>query len=528
MTEFGIRFILNLLLAAPALAILLPFLGCSGPDVVLTPVEDPGFERGDPVSISLSDTETRLFGHGDGAHAGFSVATVETEGAPWIAVGAPGNMQTDSMPGEARGVVHFSPCPVSGEQRLVDAEASLVGVEPGDHLGFSIAQVGDTDGDGQDDLLVGGQFQNAAYLFLSPVPASTHPDDSDAVLLGEDDPDSAGKSVAGAGDVDGDGLHDVLVGTFVASTGSRGAVYLVAGPISGSLDLSNADAIIADETPCSSASWMANGAGDTDGDSYDDIILGIGCGFVEATYDAAAYLFLGPVSGDLELGDADVLVLAESPDDRAGYGVAAAGDVDGDGHGDILIGAPSANTTGDWAGAVYLLHGPLPDTVSLQDADARIEGHTDNTGLGWSATTVGDLDLDGYDDVLLGAYKLRVDGAEVGGAALFFGPLEGAIPLDEADVLFQGEQDQDLTGLALSGGPDLTGDGYPDLLIGAPGADTTEHGDAGGVYVVSGQVFLAPGGCQCRTGKPAPASSPLTPVALLLSLWLLAIRRRRL
>ena len=158
---------------------------------------------------------------------------------------------------------------------------------------------------------------------------------ADAKLVGERGYDSAGGSVSGAGDVNADGHDDLLVGA-PGDKNAAGAAYLVLGPVTGTLDLSLATARLVGERGNDTAGDSVSGAHDVDGDGHDDLLVGASGNPALIDAPGAAYLVLGPVSGTLDLSLADAKFLGEGSGDQAGYSVSGAGDVDGDGHDDLL------------------------------------------------------------------------------------------------------------------------------------------------------------------------------------------------
>jgi hypothetical protein len=141
------------------------------------------------------------------------------------------------------------------------------------------------------------------------------------------------------------------------------------------------------------------------GDGHDDLLVGadIYSDGPAGTYRGAAYLVLGPVTGDFDLSLADAKLVGEDELDYAGQGVSGAGDVDGDSHDDFLVGAWGNDEGGIDAGAAYLVLGPVTGTSDLSRADAKFVGERDRDNAGWSVSGAGDVDADGRADLLIGA-----------------------------------------------------------------------------------------------------------------------------
>jgi hypothetical protein len=331
----------------------------------------------------------------------------------------------------------------------------------------------------------GGVDAGAAYLVRGPTLGSRALSGADLVLVGESAADNAGFSVATAGDVDGDGQSDVLVGAWSADAGGAyaGAAYLVSGPRWGTLGLASADARLIGESAGDFAGQSVAGVGDIDGDGYDDVLIGAPG---TSSGAGTAYLVHGPLSGDLDLGAADAFLTGEVSDDAAGASVAAAGDVDADGNPDLLVGAYGYDYAGVDTGACFLLRGPVAGTIGLASADALLVGERASDNAGWSCAGAGDMDGDGEDDVLIGSIREDSGGSAAGAAYLVYGPVTSLFDLGSADARILGEGTNDYAGTSVAGVGDTDGDGKGDILVGAPYEDAGVSSQAGAAYLVLG------------------------------------------
>jgi hypothetical protein len=234
--------------------------------------------------------------------------------------------------------------------------------------------------------------------------------------------------VSGAGDVNGDGKADALVGAsgaLVDGVPWSGAAYLVSGPLSGTIDLSAAHATFLGARG-EEAGYAVSGAGDMDGDGTADVVIG-------APGYGVTYLVLGPVSGTIDLELADGFLVGEGPYDLAGNSVSDAGDVDADGHDDLLIGARDNASSLIDQGAAYLVLGPVTGTVDLAAADAKISGETWDDMPGYCVSGAGDVDADGHDDWLIGAGAM-FERPSSGAACTVLGPIPRDIISPRADA----------------------------------------------------------------------------------------------
>ena len=372
---------------------------------------------------SLSRADHKFVGERAGDWAGFVVShgNLDGDGLDDIVIGAYGCGDKGPITGAVYVVLGRS-LGEGGTFSLSKADYKLVGEGEDDYAGYALTSEGDVDGDGLDDLLIGASGQDAAgtnagagYLVLSSSLGSERTldlADADYKFTGEADDSWAGYSISYAGDVDGDGLDDLLLGADADDGGTESHVaYLILGSSLGSrrtVPLAEADYKLVGETSYDYASQVS-GAGDVDGDGLDDIVIGA-AGRDDHGYDSGgAYVVLGKSLGvprTLDLSNADYRLLGEDAYDYAGSTVSDAGDVDGDGLGDILVGALKYDGRFDYQGAAYLVLGSsLGERRTLELSQAcRMVGRFEGDHAGAAVSCAGDVDGDGLDDVVLGSY----------------------------------------------------------------------------------------------------------------------------
>ncbi len=374
-----------------------------------------------------NDADAVLWGDDANDEAGRSVSwagDVDDDGWDDLLVGAPG----DATFASDAGVAFLVPGPIAGQQDLSAMGYALYGRSSGDLVGYSVAGVEDMDGDGFDDVLVGayGADSEAGVVYLThgPISGSNYIDSADTIeLTGAVAGDSAGSAVAAPGDVNGDGQPDLLVGAQAESSAGTdtGAAYLLYGPVSTSAGLdSSSDGMLTGENDWDYAGYTVAGAGDVNDDGLADVLVGSRWQDAGGSGSGAAYLVLGPSSGTASLSTAEAKLVGGGSSELAGSSLTSLGDIDGDDHDDIAIGAPGRTEAGTNTGAVYVLLGPLSGTLDLSDSVyCRIDGDTAGDKLGTSVSGGQDVDNDGTPDLLIGA-PFQDDGGTSAGAAYLF------------------------------------------------------------------------------------------------------------
>ena len=428
----------------------------------------------------------------------------------------------------------------------------LDGVAAGDRSGFAVSGAGDVNGDGLADLLIGAYGANstagASYMVFgrdtaqNPFPASLNLSNLDGIngfrLDGVAANDFSGGAVSNAGDVNGDGLADLLIGASGAPNGAfSGASYVVFGRDTAQTDpflnlssLDGTNGFRLNGVAAGDGSGAAvSAAGDVNGDGLSDLLIGAS-GAPNGAFSGASYAVFGrdtqnPFPASLNLSSLDgkngFRLNGVAADDRSGFAVSGGGDVNGDGIEDLLIGAPGAGPNGVYSGASYVVFGrntaqtdPFLDLSSLDGTNGfRLNGVAADDSSGLAVSGAGDVNGDGLADLLIGASRAGPNGSLSGASYVVFGrdtAQAGAFPasLDLSDLdgtngfRLNGVAADDRSGSAVSGAGDVNGDELADLLIGAYGADP--NGSSSGVsYVVFGEPPSQP--------SPPPQSPPPPP-----------------
>jgi len=274
------------------------------------------------------------------------------------------------------------------------------------HVGFSVAGAGDVNDDGFDDVIVGafkydnGQTdEGTAWVFHGSAGGlSTSPDWS---AEGNQAEAFFGRSVDGAGDVNNDGFADVIVGASEYTNGQtdEGRAFVYLGSAAGL----NGTAVWTGEPNQARAYFGISvaGAGDVNGDNFDDIIVGANSYDNGQTNEGRAYVYFGSAAGPSAA--ADWTAEADYNESYFGSSVASAGDVDNDGYSDVIIGATRYTNGENWEGRAYLYHGSAAGPAA--EPQWTYEGNVSGAYFGWCVSTAGDVNNDGFSDVIIGAER---------------------------------------------------------------------------------------------------------------------------
>jgi hypothetical protein len=405
-------------------------------------------------------------------------------------------------------------------------------------LGTSVATAGDVNGDGYSDVVVGSPGENRVYLFLGgPGGLAATPTEH---FTGSTPGDRFGVSVQTAGDVNGDGFSDVVVGApgvvgVPGSTSGEGYAVVLYGSSAAPFlidpqTIPGTDCLCAPGVGCgdirgfhSNFATAVATAGDVNGDGVDDIIIGTpSYPNDDPSQSGAVCIYPGhpgdpTAGGGIHVDGSRFNVLPSSDVSLSlsvgffGFSVSTAGDVDGDGIDDVLIGAPTSSIAGNYLGAVFLyrgLHNAAPDPTPL----SVVSGPSANSLFGWSVANAGDLNGDGFADVIVGAPDESQFGTQNGGVFVFQGSSFGISGLQAGCTLGSvtfpsqfcefGPSDGAHMGASVATAGDLNGDGYADDVIGAPdyanplggvGAAFLLFGNGSGSYFLNGtqEVFTS-------------------------------------
>lgn len=343
------------------------------------------------------------------------------------------------------------------------------GTQDYENFGKSVSNAGDVNQDGYPDIVIGrnssssGSTDKGAAIILSGNTGSVL-----YSFVGDSVGDNFGSSVSGAGDVNNDGYADIIVGAYGDDNNgfSSGSARVFSGA-NGSILYTFSGDSASDEFGRS-----VSGAGDVNGDGYADVIVGAHQDDNNGSNSGSARVFSGVNGSILYTFNGD------GADDRLGRSVSGAGDVNGDGYADIVVGAylDDNNYKSD-SGSARVFSGR--NGVILY----TFNGDSAGDYFGWSVSDADDVNNDGYADVIVGAIYDDNNGKTSSGSARVLSGKTGAVL-----YVFNGNDSSDQFGSSVSSAGDVNADGYSDLIIGAGFDDNNGKTDSGSARVVSGKT----------------------------------------
>ena len=379
-----------------------------------------------------------------------------------------------------------SSCPLSGVYAEADAFARIVETTASQYFPAELANAGDVNGDGYEDLLAAHEFwsgsatsQGAGLVFFGPITGLVHASDADLIFEGPTTQDRV-RRASGVGDLNGDGLDDIALSSYLADpTGYRwyeGAAWVVLSPFSGTMSLAAADGDFYGGADYAACGYQLAGIGDVTGDGIPDVAFGGGNS--ASSTDNYVTIVPGPATGHGPCLGAGITLTGTTTTAALGP-VGRGGDLNGDGVDDVVVGSMFDQTGGFYHGAVFVAYGPV-SSGSMTGADRAYYGDSDNEWLGAEVLGAGDLNGDGNEDLVAAAFLDDI-------AYLVYGPLPSAATMASvADATFPWYSAGD--GRNFETIEDLDGDGGRELIVGAPSDATygTGFGTVG--------VFSAPSG----------------------------------
>ena len=368
--------------------------------------------------------------------------------------------------------------------------------------GFSISAAGDVNGDGFADVIVGAPDAGSGLSYVVFGKAGTTAVNLSAlgtggfVINGQGGGDKSGYSVSAAGDMNGDGLADLLIGAYPAGS-NAGRSYVVFGKANNtavnlSAVASGTGGFVINGQFTDDSGWSVSVAGDVNGDGLSDVIIGAPYSDPTSINAGESFVVYGK-SGTAAVNLSAVasntggfVINGKSGETGIGSSVSAAGDVNGDGFADLIVGTGGVGGNGG-PGTSYVVFGKaVGTTVNLSALGAAGFAIT-GPSTDPKVSSAGDVNGDGLADLIIGA-------PGTGGSYVVFGKTSTtAVSLTNVSAgtggfVINGETSGDNNGFAVSAAGDVNGDGLADLIVGAPANDPATGTDAGRSYVVYGKV----------------------------------------
>jgi hypothetical protein len=366
--------------------------------------------------------------------------------------------------------------------------------QAGAEFGGAVAGAGDVNGDGFGDVLVGAPLWNnlgstdegIAYvylgnssgLFTTPSTSLTHNTIQNQAFFGS--------ALSTAGDVNGDGYSDIIIGSYGSINGvlsNAGKVHIYYGSSAGIASTASLVLTTPNQADAEFGKAVAT-AGDLNGDGYADVIIAAPGFDTPTVNEGRTYVYYGSSTG-LQT-TATTIDDANHTNAFFGNSIGSAGDVNGDGFTDILVGCALYNQAFTAEGAAFVYHG-APGSITEANS-VILENTTENSSFsGLSVSRAGDVNADGFDDILIGVPLLNeISSADVGSVFLYYGgpsglPLSPSVTFDEVNSAFA------RFGESISTAGDINGDGYSDIIIGCPNCDN-QNTNEGAAFVYYGSA----------------------------------------
>ncbi|HIB24509.1 MAG TPA: hypothetical protein EYO22_07390 [Candidatus Poseidoniales archaeon] len=352
---------------------------------------------------------------------------------------------------------------------------NLTGSAGGDRFGSAIANAGDVNGDGCSDLIIGapgatnnlGFATGVSYIFYGGNRTYSAANWSDA---GEGGGDKFGGTVSSAGDVNNDSYADILVAaTGFTQSGGEGKVYLYLGSATG--PSTDHDWYTRGYWVNVIQGWSMAGIGDINGDGFDDIALGAAGSFSELTGNGRVEVYTGSLLGSMTL---DNYWTTTTTNTLLGYSVLGIGDVNQDGYDDFAYSEPLYDNLA--LGKVTVLRGSangLPDNPALE-----LIGTESSQAFGSAMSTIGDINDDGLSEIAISSIGINSIGS--GKVEYFFADNSQLLRRGVNSILMEGVSGQHL-GRTISGGGDVDGDGLFEIIV--TSLDKDMDGNSAGAVV---------------------------------------------
>jgi hypothetical protein len=447
-------------------------------DAIYPVTIDPIIANGTPINANKTIEINQSY-----AWVGFSVSSagdVNGDGYSDVIIGAPkyDNGQADE------GAAFIFPGTATG---LSLAGTTLQSNQPGAQMGYAVSSAGDINRDGYSDVLVGapyfdGSVSNEGVVFVYKG-SNTGISINNPYMIKLDQPEAnLGISVAMGGDVNGDGFSDILAGAhqFYHNELNEGIGVLVYGAQNGL----GAVTFLESNQPGAMMGFAVAGAGDTDGDGFSDVMVGARLYSHDQSMEGAAFIFKGSGQGVITANP--LIIESNQVDARLGHALSSAGDVNGDGFADVAIGAYQYDKGSSNEGAVFIHYG---SPTGIQSAPAlTLESDQAEANFGISVACAGDVNGDGFADLIAGARYYSKGQNHEGAAWVYHGSKTGLDPIHASTL--ESNQADAWMGSAVASAGDVNGDGYSDVVVGAYAFDNGQkdegsvfvwHGRADGV-----------------------------------------------